>query len=139
AIDAVKKVRDAVQANPELKKRPELDGLRRSLLQEPLEFFRSLRDELQADRDTRPDALARLGAASFDLAKIAEEIGSKPDARRSYTESIAILERLARAYPTVPGYQSDLAKSHNNLGNLLNAMGHAPEGLESHRRALAIR
>jgi serine/threonine protein kinase len=34
ALDAVKKFRDAVQANPELKNRPELDALRKALLNE---------------------------------------------------------------------------------------------------------
>ena len=55
AIDAVKKFRDAVQDNPELKNRRELDALRKALLKEPLEFFRALRDQLQSDRDTRPE------------------------------------------------------------------------------------
>ena len=68
AIDAVKKFRDAVQANAELKNRPELDALRKALLKEPLEFFRKLRDQLQSDRDTRPEALAKLAGADLDLA-----------------------------------------------------------------------
>jgi hypothetical protein len=36
AIDAVRKFGDAVQANPELKNRRELDSLRKTLLKEPL-------------------------------------------------------------------------------------------------------
>ena len=77
-----------------------------------MEFFRTLRDQLQADRDTRPEALAKLAGASFDLASTTEEIGSIPDAIRSYSESLAILERLARDHPGVAEYQSDLAASH---------------------------
>ena len=138
AIDAVKKFRDVVQTNPELKNRSELEALRKALLEEPLEFFRKLRDQLQADQDTRPETLARLAQADFELAFTTEEIGSTTDAIRSYAESLAIRERLAREYPTVIAYQSDLAVSQNNIANLLMATGRLDEALASHRNALAI-
>ena len=138
AIDAVKKFHDAVRANAELKNRPELDALRKALLKEPIEFFRTLRDQLQADRDTRPEALAKLAGANFDLAKTSMEIGSIPDALGSYAESRAILERLARENPTVANYQRELAGSHNNVANLLRATGRATEAMESYRRALEL-
>jgi serine/threonine-protein kinase len=138
AIDEVRKFRDAVQANPELKNRPELEALRKALLKEPLEFFRTLRDQLQADRDTRPEALDRLSRAYFDLANITREIGSIPDAIRSYSEAIAILERLTRDHPSLTGYQSKLVKTHLNKGNLLGQRGDPTAALESHRQALTI-
>jgi serine/threonine-protein kinase len=138
AIDAVKKFRDAVTANPELKNNPGLEGLRKALLQEPLEFFRKLRDRLHADRDTRPAALAKLASANYVLAHTTAEIGSVTDAIRSYSESITLLERLARDHPAVPQVQSDLAGSYNNIGILLSATGHPTEALESYRRAVAI-
>ncbi len=102
ALDAVKKFRDAVQANPELKNRPELDALRKALLKEPLEFFRKLRDQLQTDRDTRPEALARLASAAFDLATLTDEIGDKQDALQSFQESLKIRERLRATTLTSP-------------------------------------
>ena len=43
AIDAVKKFRDAVAENLELKDNPSLESLRKTLLKGPLAFFRSLR------------------------------------------------------------------------------------------------
>jgi eukaryotic-like serine/threonine-protein kinase len=139
AIEAVKRFRDAVQANPELKDRPELDGLRKTLLKEPLEFYRKLGDQLQTDRDTGPEALAKLAAAYFDLASTTAEIGSVPDAIRSHAEALAIREQLARDHPAVVEYQSDLAMSHVEIGYLLGATGHGSEALESYRKALAIR
>ena len=99
AIEAVKKFRDAVQSNAELKNRSDLDSLRKVLLAEPLEFFGRLKDELRSDRDTHPDALAKLAEAGRDLAITTEEIGRVPDAIRSYSESIDILERLVREQP----------------------------------------
>jgi serine/threonine-protein kinase len=139
ALDAVKKFRDAVQGNPELKSRPELDGLRKGLLKEPMAFFRDLRDQLQADLDTRPEALARLAAASFDLAKTTEEIGHIPDALRSHSEALALRERLAREFPTVPRYRSDLGASHQAIAYLSSLTGHTSEALDSYRRAIALR
>ena len=47
---------------PGLKNDPELEELRKTLLKEPLAFFKTLREQLQADHDTRPEAL---GAAGF--------------------------------------------------------------------------
>src|SRR5262249_23926878 len=133
------KFRDAIMANPELKDRPELDALRKTLLKEPMEFFGKLRDRLQADRDTRPEALAKLARANADLAEITREIGSIPDAIQSLTEPIAFLEHLAGDSPTVSEYLSDLAACRNNLGNLRRERGQPAEALESLRKALEIR
>ena len=96
AINAVKRFRDAIIENPELKNNPSLRPLRKALLKEPLEFFRRLRDELQADNDTRPESLKNLAKAAFDLGVLSAEIGSKEDALRAYQESLGIYERLAR-------------------------------------------
>ena len=139
AIDAVKQFRDAIQANAELKNRPELDALRHDLLKQPMQFFRQLRSQLEADRDTRPDALAKLAGADFDLAGMTKEIGNFADAIGSLLEAIAILERLAHDKPTVIEYQVDLAKSHHNLANLLIGTGRPAEALKPHRIALEIR
>ena len=138
AIDAVKKFRDAVAANAELKNRSDLGPLRAAILKEPLEFFRRLRDQLQADRDTGPDALARLARANIELADITRQIGSVPDAIRSYGESLVIHERLVHEHPRVAKYQRDLAASHNDMANLLRETGHPTEALDSHRRAVEI-
>ncbi|MEO6811288.1 MAG: serine/threonine-protein kinase [Isosphaeraceae bacterium] len=119
AIDAVSRFRDAVANEPELKNNPALDALRKRLLKEPLAFFRGLRDRLQADKDTRPESLARLAKANFDLGILTSEIGDMQDALIDYREALAIRQRLAEANPTVVKYQSDLAKTYNNLGVLL--------------------
>ena len=108
AIAAVKRFRDAVAEEPTLKNSPNLESLRKKLLNEPLAFFKDLRQQLQADKETRPDALARLASAAFELASLTDEIGDKQDALRSYQESLAISERLRtephrRQVPARPG------------------------------------
>jgi tetratricopeptide (TPR) repeat protein len=139
AIDAVKRFRDAVTGEPELKNNPGLEGLRKRLLKEPLAFFRSLRERLQADNDTRIESLARLAEASFALGGLSHEIGDKQDALIALAESLAIRERLAEANPSVIAFQRDLARSHNNIGVLLEETGKPADALKSHRAALAIR
>ena len=139
AITAMKKFRDAVTANADLKNRSELDPLRKALLKEPLEFFRTLRDQLQADRDTRPDSLAKLAAACMNLADTTRQIGSFPDAIRSYVEARDIRERLARDHPAVAAYQRDLGVSLDDLANSQRETGHSTEAIQSHRRAIEIR
>jgi serine/threonine-protein kinase len=127
AIQAVKRFHDAVAKNPELKDNPELGSLRKALLKEPLEFFRSLRDRLQAGRDTRPESLARLAEASFELGELADEIGDKPDALTGYREALTIVQRLAAAHPDVDGYQKDVAMTQLHIGKLLSETGHPAE------------
>jgi serine/threonine protein kinase/tetratricopeptide (TPR) repeat protein len=138
AIDAVKRFRDAVADEPELKNSPHLTALRKRLLKEPLAFFRELRARLQADADTRPESLVRLAQASFDLGKLTEAIGDQQNALAGYEESLAIWQKLAEANPAVAEYQNDLAKIHNSIGVLLRETGKPAEALKAYERALAI-
>ena len=139
AIAAVGRFGDAVANEPALQDNPSLEGLRKALLKAPLAFFRSLRERLQADGDTRPEALARLAAASFELGWLTSEIGNKQDALIAFQESLAIRRKLAAENPTVTEFQADLAVSLNNIGILLRATGEPAGALAAHEAALAIR
>ena len=116
AIAAVKKFGDVIANEPELKKTPALENLRKRLLNEPLAFFRALRERLQADHDTRPESLERLAKASYGLGYMTSEIGDKQDALVAYRESLAIQQKLAEANPALTAFQSDLADIHHNIG-----------------------
>jgi serine/threonine-protein kinase len=138
AIDAVSRFRDVVVGEPALKNDPALQDLRRKLLSEPLAFFQSLRAQLQADKDTRADALARLAAAGFELARLMDEIGNKREALRYHKESLAIRAGLARKSPRESRFLSDLARSHLNIGIVQRATGNVEGALESYSNARAI-
>ena len=138
ALVAVKRFRDAVIEEPELKNNSALQSLRKRLLKEPLAFFRSLRERLQADHDTSTESLARLVEASFALGHLTREIGDRQDALIAYSESLAISEKLADANPSDSAFQSDLAGIHNNIGVLLRDTGKPAEALKSYQTALAI-
>jgi serine/threonine-protein kinase len=139
ARDAVKRFRDAITDEAELRNNPALQGLRKRLLKEPLAFFRSLRERLQAERDPRTESLAQLAEASFDLGYLTWEIGDMQDALIAVAESLAIRERLADANPSVSAFQSDLANSHSIVGSLLSETGKPAEALKFYKAALAIR
>jgi eukaryotic-like serine/threonine-protein kinase len=138
AIAAVKKFGDVIANEPELKKTPALEELRKRLLKEPLAFFRELHDRLQVDRDTRPESLERLAQASFDLGELTNEIGDKQDALIAHREGLAIRQKLADAKPAFTKFQSDLAASHHYIGNLLSNTGKPAEALTAYDSALAI-
>jgi serine/threonine-protein kinase len=139
AIDAVKRFRDVVVEEPVLKHNPALEALRKRLLKEPLAFFKLLREQLQSDNETGPEALARLARAAHEYAHLSQEIGDIQDSLRSHVESLAIWEKLVHDQPTKTGYQSDLATIENCRGTMLGTTGHPAEALESYGKALAIR
>ena len=124
--------------NPDLKNNPALESLRKTLLKEPLAFFRSLRASLQADGDTRPESLARLADAAHDYAHITEEIGDKEDSLRGHVESQAIWERLTRDHPQNTEFQAGLAKVYFCQGKLLGDTGRHVEAKKSYESAVAI-
>jgi eukaryotic-like serine/threonine-protein kinase len=138
AIAAVKRFGEVISNEPELKSNPAFNDLRQRLMKEPLSFFGALRDRLQADRDTRPESLARLAQASFDLAKLTNEIGDKQDALIAYRESLLIRQKLADDQPTDTRFRCDLAKSHINLGLLLRETGQEDQALKAYQSALPI-
>ena len=138
AIAAVKQFGDVVANEPELKKNPALEALRKRLLKEPLAFFRALRDRLQADKATTPESLARLATASFDLGSLIYEIGNKQDALAAFQESQTIRQKLADDNPNVIKFQRDLAVSRGNIATLLKETGKPAEALEAAESALAI-
>ncbi len=109
----MKKFRDAVADNPELKNNPSLGSLRKDAPEGAHDVLQAaLRNRLQADHDTRPESLSRLAQANFDLGILTEEIGDKQDALVAYRESLAIRRKLADTNPKTPQFLDDLASGH---------------------------
>jgi hypothetical protein len=55
----------------------------------------------------------------------------------AFRDSLAIRERLAKAYPGNAGWQRDLATSYNAVGDVLRGQGNLPESLQAYRDATA--
>jgi tetratricopeptide (TPR) repeat protein len=139
AINAVKRFRDAIASEPELKNTPVLSLLRIRLLREPLAFFRALRNRLQADGESRPESLDRLAQSSFELGNLSYEIGDKQDALNAYREALAILENRAKAEPASVPVQDALAALFTRMGVLLSETGKPNDALNAYQSSLQIR
>ncbi len=139
AIAAVKRFGDVVANNPALKNSPNLKSLREELLKEPLGFFKRLRERMQGDKDSRPQALAQLASVASSLGYLTIEVGAKQDAINAYEEAKNILEILARENPAVSGYTSRLASAYFNLGALLGETGKPVESLAALDQAKGTR
>ena len=138
AIEAVKRFRDAVADNKVLTDSPSLQDLRRTLLEEPLEFFEKLSEELQQGDDTRPEAFERLATSAFELGTTESALGDKKRAIAAFEESLKLFDALARANPAQTYYRQSLARGHNCNGAILRTLGKHDEALAAFRIALDI-
>ena len=64
--------------------------------------------------------------------------GNLAEALKSYQDSLAISERLAKADPSNAGWQRDLSVSYDKIGDVLVAQGNLAEALKAYRDSLAI-
>ena len=65
--------------------------------------------------------------------------GNLPEALKSYRDSLAIRDRLAKADPGNAGWQRDLSVRYEKVGDVLVAQGNLPEALKSYREASRLR
>jgi serine/threonine-protein kinase len=123
AVRAIENFRKAVRENVDVKNRPELAPLRKTLLSAPQEFYRELRGDIEASGEARPEARAQLAKAILGLAAITEQLDSVPNAIQSYREAIDVLTPLVRDRPAAAEYQSDLAYAHYELAKQHRSTG----------------
>ena len=67
-----------------------------------------------------------------------KDTDKKSEAEAEYRKAIALRQKLADDYPAVTEFRSDLARSHNNLGVLLNETGRQSEAEAEYRKAIAL-
>src|SRR5262249_17991083 len=70
--------------------------------------------------------------------RVLKALRKHEDAEAAHRRAVAIQEKLAADFPTVPAYRRQLAAGHNNLGLLLERLGKRPEAAAALRQALAI-
>ncbi len=138
AIDAVKRFKDAIVENRELKNDPKLESLRKTLLKEPLAFLGRLRDRLQAENDARPEVLLKLGNVADEHALLDYEIGNRQDAVQSVRLAVDVFERLVRERPDAVEYRSRLAECQYHLAFMAYDVGRNDESLAAHRREVEL-
>ena len=97
ALTALGEFREAVDANLDVQNRPENTALRDALLETPLSFFRTLRDDLATDTNAQPEDRLKLAEAQFELARLTRDIGNQEAAVAAAGEAVATLEALIKA------------------------------------------
>jgi serine/threonine-protein kinase len=114
---------------------PNLQPLRKELLDRALKYYQGFIRERGGDRSVR----AELAATYYRVAWITGYVGTADNALSAYRQALALYEGLVRDHPGELRYQVDLAIVCNDLGNLLRGMGQRDEALRIHRKALAVR
>jgi tetratricopeptide (TPR) repeat protein/pimeloyl-ACP methyl ester carboxylesterase len=103
----------------------------------------SLREAAKAfqaagDAARRTDNEPDLGASYDRLGDVQVAQGDLKAALKSYSDSLAIAERLAQSDPGNAGWQRDLSVSYNKVGDMQEAQGDLKAALKSYSDGLAI-
>jgi hypothetical protein len=89
----------------ELANKPEMQGLRRKMLEASLAYYEDFIDQRQDD----PSSQAELAATHLRLATILEQIGSRTEAEAALEKAKRIQEKLLRENPNSPELQKSLS------------------------------
>ena len=141
ALQALGKFRETVDANLDVKNRPENAPLRNELLQTPLAFFRTLRDDLRNDPAAQPEDGLKLAEAQLELARLTGGIGNQAAALDTAGEAVATLEALAtdRGATAVPDQaRRKLLEALRLLASLQLNNGQRDEGRKTLDRGVRL-
>src|SRR5262249_38294832 len=94
---------------------PRMQGARKVLFEKTLPFYKNFRAQKPDDRRLQWEEAGQW----FRVAYIEDTLGKTDEAQEAYRTSRAKYAALVEAHPGVPGYQSRLAATHNNLGGVL--------------------
>ncbi len=115
---------------------PQMEQIRRALLEDALEFYQGFLKQKGTDALIRHEtarAYLRVGSINTMLGRLDQTEGP-------LRQAVTLLQQLAADYPSVPEYRSDLAAAHGSLGVVFgNSLLRRPQDcLENTLAALAI-
>jgi tetratricopeptide (TPR) repeat protein len=114
---------------------PEMEGVRRDILEDALQFCRQLLDERTDDPQIRQET----GRAYARTAAIYALLGQLDESEDAWRNAAALQQALVANAPDSPQSQLDLAASYNGLAALLRDTGRSGEAIEGYDQALSIR
>lgn len=106
----------------------------KKFLTEVLTYYREFAGEKAEDEQSR----ARSAAAAYRVGYIENRLGRSEQALVAFQTASDGYGKLATDFPSNTEYRYEQARSLNNMGLHLRALGKRLEAAESHRRALAI-
>jgi tetratricopeptide (TPR) repeat protein len=134
ALAAVDTYLSAVNEDPRLRAH-DLEDLRKQLLQSALPFYQ----DFVRRRPNDPYLRAQWGQAWVRLAILSAELGSRQEAIGHGEQALAIFERLTRDHPDVADYREELARAHNQLGDLYRLTDQLPRAEQAYAKARDLR
>jgi serine/threonine protein kinase/predicted Zn-dependent protease len=78
------------------------------------------------------------GMAWNNLGMMRSAAGRLEDAEQALRQALAIKERLAETFSSVPQYRKELATSFNNLGTVLTSLNRLDEGRTAYEKAIHL-
>ncbi|MBI3461940.1 MAG: serine/threonine protein kinase [Planctomycetes bacterium] len=85
-----------------------------------------------------PSLRKQLALTAARVARITDEIGTKPEALAAYEQALDLFEKLSEEHPGNVEYQRDLAKTYGNLAVLHDSMQKIPDSLRYYEQARTI-
>ncbi len=114
--------------------KPELGANERAYLEAIAKRWQAFASQEGADEQAR----SIRGEGHYAVAVLWQKLGRPEEARPEHEKGLEIQEQLVADFPTVPGYRSSVAKSHNNLGSLLADLGMHAAAQEHIEKAIVI-
>jgi serine/threonine-protein kinase len=118
----------------QLAKVPELEELRRSTMEQALEFFSGF---LRQEGDD-PAVRRQIASANFYAAHLYSLMGKLREAEECCYDAIKLQEKLIADFPQQPEYRNDLSKSNVRLSFLLVMKGSFREALAALDKARSL-
>jgi tetratricopeptide (TPR) repeat protein/uncharacterized membrane protein HdeD (DUF308 family) len=99
----------------------------------------ALASALHAQSDPSNFGWQRDLSVSYDrVGDVLKDQGDLAGALKSYRDSLAIREQLAKSDPSNAGWQRDLSVSYDNIGNVQNAQGDLDHAIADYTQAIQL-
>jgi tetratricopeptide (TPR) repeat protein len=102
----------------------------------------SIRKQLAADFRSRPEFRLEFAASHNNRGSLLQVMGRLKEAEKDFIQALSIRKQLAADFPSDfpsrPEFRQELARSHNNWGNLLSDTGRLKEAEKDYDQALSI-
>lgn len=120
-------------AGKELNDQPNMQRVKRNLLDDALKFYQGFLQQNSTD----PSIRAETGMAYFRIGEIDRYLyWDRARAKEPFTRAISLLEQAVVDFPAIPRYREMLGRSYNGLGCCLAHEDRPEEAVQAHRRAL---
>ena len=121
-----------------LLKQPELEDLRKRLLQTALEFYREMAASLADSPDNTRATREEIAAAYSAVATIADQVGSKEDALAAFQKVRTILDDLLRDMSDGEAIRRRLSTCLHRIADLSNSTGRRDDAARAFNECLSL-